>query len=186
MSLHDKGDGTLEFTDGSSKQALLVCETYSSHEDWNGDCDYCVIPISVEQFKLIQRRMRHLEYMRENDPEFRDLMSLEFMDYAPLWVPYSDEIEEFLGEETERSYFTLLTGNMAVEFQKLIEGKEQRIECAVMEVGAGWVSYACTVKHTGVRITSATLYDTYLQLAKETLEVQDKLDSSLMTLLQGG
>ena len=169
-----------------SEKALLVCETYSSNEDWNGDCDYCVIPISVRQFEIIQRRMKHSEYMRDNDPEFRDLLSLEFMDYSPSWVAYSDEIEEFLGEEKSRSYFTLITGKNVEKFESLIAGKEQRIECAVQEVGSGWVSYSCTVKHTGVRISSATLYDTYLQLAQETLEVQDKLDSSLITLLQGG
>lgn len=169
-----------------SEQALLVCETYSSDENWNGDCDYCVVPISVEQFNLIKRRMKHLEYMRDNDPEFYDLLSLEFMDYSPSWVSYSDEIAEFLGEETERSYFTLLTGNKATEFEELIAGKEQRIECAVQEIGKGWVSYECVVKHTGVLISSATLYDNYLELAQETLEVQNKLDSSLMTILQGG
>ena len=169
-----------------NEQALLICETYSSHEDWNGDCDYCVIPISIDRLNLYKRRMRHIEYMRENDPEFRDMLSMEFFDYSPSWIAYSDEIDEFLGEDTERSYFTLIMGDKVAEFEKLIEGKEQRVECAVLEVGAGWLDFECIVKHTGVRITSATLYDGFLQLALETLEIKDKTDPNLITVLQGG
>jgi hypothetical protein len=187
MSLHDRGDGTLEFTDGKdSERALLVCETYSSNEDWNGDCDYCVVPISAEKLTIMKRQMKHLEYMRENDPEFNGLLSLEFFDYSPSWVSYSDEIDDFLGADSERSYFTLIMGNKVEEFEKLIEGKEQRIDCAVLMVGSGWVGYECTVKHTGVRISSATLYDTYLNLALETLEIKDKVDPNILTVLQGG
>lgn len=186
MSLHDRGDGTMEFTDGSEEKALLVCETYSSDENWNGECDLCVIPVTADFLRLYQRKMYHYQSIKGRNSELKDLLWLTFFDYSPSWIAGTGEVYDFLGEELDSSYFTLIMGESVEQFEKLMEGNEQRIEGSTLCVADGSVWYECYVKHTNVKISSYTLQVSIIQMALETLEIENPTDPNLIAVVKGG
>jgi hypothetical protein len=167
-------------------EAYLVTDTYSSKPDWNGDCDYCIIPVTLKKFAVWKRWMRHVDYMKKNDPEFAELMWLSFVDYAPTYFERTDEIEQFLWEDFDppTSYYTLVMEEKVQELEKLIEGNEQRVSTPTANAGESAIWHECYVKHTDIQISTPALYDNYLEMAIETLEIENKNKEFLIVTLQ--
>lgn len=146
----------------------LILRTYSSDENYNGDCDFAYIEIDRERARRILERMDllHETYCRD-----RELFKMHFWDWVDFFH-YSNSEDDESGEIPEgfeeRLPDSLLDEDawtiMDPEFE-LPERLSERTECnflVVCEFGTKdrpnqEIEWQCYPKHTDVRITTTTL-----------------------------
>jgi hypothetical protein len=134
-----------------------VSRTYSSDEDWNGDCDYLLIDITPQVAKRILEYMDEAARVRE---KIDSLYCLDIFDYSTQAFSYFEAGGELLDE------ISGFDGNDLTEVPEGFEIPEdnyQRTECDSVEVQENSFKWKMFVKHTDVRISSP-------QLDKELLE----------------
>jgi len=131
----------------------LIIDTSSSNEYDNGDCDYCLIPMTVEYIAYLLDYMDEVCGMHRAD---NAVYSLECWDGSPVYFKSNDTLQELrdvdgdLAADVPRGESILLTAG-----PKFDEGDFQRVECQSVQILSEDVWWTAYVKHTGIRIESA-------------------------------
>lgn len=74
---------------------LLLMPTHSSHEDYNGDCDYAVVSITPTLIRDIQTAHQHFQKLKQAIP---DVAELTLRSTTCQYLSYTDAARLF-GEE---------------------------------------------------------------------------------------
>jgi len=126
-----------------------VCETSSSDENWNGDCDFVSLEITPED---AQRYLKYREAYEAAEKLAGSVYCLEIFDYSCQAFHYFDGIDELLdaGEE-----FGQRIQEMAADFE-VPEDAYERTECDAVKVMRDGIMFNMFIKHTSVEITTPT------------------------------
>jgi len=131
----------------------LIIDTSSSNEYDNGDCDYCLVPMTAEYLKYLLDYMDEIRRMHRAD---NAVYSLECWDGSPWYFRDNDKLGELrdvdgdLAADVERGEPILL----AVD-PKFNEDDFQRVDCMSVQILSDDVWWTAYVKHTGIRIETA-------------------------------
>ena len=131
----------------------LVIDTSSSNENDNGDCDYCLVPMSVEYIAYLLDYMDVVRRMHRAD---NAVYSLECWDGSALYFRDNDKFGELrdvdgdVAADVERGEPILLTAD-----PQFSEDDYQRVDCLSVQILSEDVWWTAYVKHTGIRIESA-------------------------------
>jgi hypothetical protein len=69
----------------------LVIDTSSTNEDYNGDCDYCLVPMTAEYILYLLAYMDEVRRMHRTDDA---VYSLECWDGSFSYFQFNDKLEE--------------------------------------------------------------------------------------------
>jgi hypothetical protein len=131
----------------------LIIDTSSSNEYDNGDCDYCLVPMTVEYISYLLNYMDEVRRMHRAD---NAVYSLECWDGGPWYFRDNDRLGELrdvdgdLAADIERGEPIFL----AVD-PKFNEEDFQRVDCMSVQILSEDVWWTAYVKHTGIRIETA-------------------------------
>jgi len=131
----------------------LIIDTSSTNEDYNGDCDYCLVPMTAEYILYLLGYMDEVSRMHRAD---NAVYSLECWDGSSLYFQFNDrlgEIRDVDGNpavDVPRGEPILLTADPQFK-----EDDFQRVECQTVQIISEDVWWAAYVKHTNTRIESA-------------------------------
>ena len=125
---------------------ILVTKTHSTNDDYNADCDYCIIAITKEVAETILKRRKAFLKMKETD---KDLQKMFFWGGTQEMF-HGQGLEDGPSIEADKQYLTeeqaeLLEDNRWVALPDDFKGPEdfQRTECDMMvitEDGVWWSS----------------------------------------------
>ncbi len=138
----------------------LVIDTSSSNEFDNGDCDYCLVPMTAEYISYLLGYMDEVRRMRRAD---NGIYAIKCWDATPSLFRLNDKFQELrdvdgdLAADVPQGEPILLTADPSFR-----EEDFQRVECQTVQVTNDDVWWSAYVKHTGIRIESA-------QIQKKTL-----------------
>ena len=133
----------------------LIIDTSSSNEDYNGDCDYALVPLSQDYVAELLGRMEIVGQLHRAD---KDVWSLESWDFGASYMRLNEKME------TVRDIY----GDLLVEVPRgepilvaadpqFAEDCFQRVECQTVSVTRDSIWWNCIVKHTSVRIETASI-----------------------------
>ena len=130
----------------------LIVGTSSSNEYDNGDCDYCLVPMTVEYISYLLNYMDEIRRMHRAD---NAVYSLECWDGSPGYFRDNDKFGELRDVDGD------LAGDvpegepilLAVD-PKFNEDDFQRVDCMSVQILIEDVWWTAYVKHTGIRIES--------------------------------
>lgn len=128
----------------------LLLDTTSSDEDYNGDCDHCLVALSAEYVANLLKYMEHVRQLHRTD---KSMYSLECWDASPAYFSSNDAMQELrdvdgaLAVDAPRGEPILLA-----EPPKIAEGHFQRVECQTVGVSRDSIWWTAYVKHTDTRI----------------------------------
>ena len=131
----------------------LIIDTSSSNEDYNGDCDFCLVQMSLQYVADLLGYIDQVAQMRKADDS---VYNIECWDATPSYFRYNDKVETIrdidgnLINEVPEGGPLLLTA--APDFD---DDDFQRVECGTVQVSHNEVWWTCYVKHTNVRIETA-------------------------------
>jgi hypothetical protein len=131
----------------------LVIDTSSTNEDYNGDCDYCLVPMTAEYILYLLGYMDEVRRMHRADDA---VYSLECWDGSFSYFQFNDKLEELrdvdgnLAVDVPRGEPILLTAD-----PQFREDDFQRVECQTVQIISEDVWWTAYVKHTNTRIESA-------------------------------
>jgi hypothetical protein len=131
----------------------LIIDTSSSSDDYNGDCDYALVPLSRDYVAELLDRMEIMDQMHRAG---KDVWSLECWDCGPSYLRLNEKMETIrdsygnLLVEVPRGEPILLTAD-----PQFAEECFQRVECQTVTVTRDEIWWNCIVKHTSVRIETA-------------------------------
>ena len=131
----------------------LVLDTSSTNEDYNGDCDYCLVPMTAEYILYLLGYMDEVRKMHRADDA---VYSLECWDGSFSFFQFNDKLEELrdvdgnLAVDVPRGEPILLTADPQIK-----EADFQRVECQTVQIISEDVWWTAYVKHTNTRIESA-------------------------------
>ena len=131
----------------------LILDTFSSNEDDNGDCDYCLVPMTAEYLSHLLDYVDKVRRMHRADDS---VYCLECWDAGPAYFQDNDKFQELRdvdgdpAADAARGEPILLTADP--EFS---EGYFQRVECQSVQILSEDVSWLAYVKNTGIRVESA-------------------------------
>jgi hypothetical protein len=131
----------------------LVIDTSSTNEDYNGDCDYCLVPMTAEYILYLLGYMDEVRRMHRADDA---VYSLECWDGSFSYFQFNDKLEELrdvdgnLVVDVPRGEPILLTAD-----PQFREDDFQRVECQTVQIISEDVWWTAYVKHTNTRIESA-------------------------------
>jgi len=144
----------------------LVIDTSSTNEDYNGDCDYTLVPMTAAYVADLLGYMAEVVRLHKADDS---VYNLECWDATPSYFRFSDRLEAIrdiygdLAVNVPRGDPILLT-----EDPKFSEEEFQRVECRTVQVSVDEVWWTAYVKFTNVRIETA-------RVSKKTLlKIQDR------------
>jgi len=144
----------------------LIMDTSSTDENYNGDCDYALVPMTPSYVADLLWYMDEVVRLHKADDSVYDL---ECWDSTPSYFRFNDRLEVIrdiygdLAVNVPRGDPILLT-----EDPKFGEEEFQRVECRTVQVSVDEVWWTAYVKHTNVRIETA-------RVAKKTLlKIQDR------------
>jgi len=120
---------------------LILLSTSSSDENYNGDCDVAVIDMDLAYAKVLLRR---LDLVKTLHAKTSDIDSIEFVDYAPLWLAASSlpsDLDE-VGDYAD--------GPLVVPEGIPAPNSElgQRTDCDRCSVSTYGVQFTCCPKHS--------------------------------------
>ena len=131
----------------------LIIDTSSTNENDNGDCDYCLVPMTAEYVSYLLGYMDEVRRLHRSDI---DVYGIECWDASPLYFRDNDKLRTLADIDGDpvidfpRGEPILLTAEPQFD-----EDDFQRVECQTVQVSkddAWWTAY---VKHTNIRIESA-------------------------------
>ena len=131
----------------------LVIDTSSTDENYNGDCDYVLVPMTPDYVEDILWYMSEVARMRRAD---ENLYSIELWDATPTyfrWTLRLETVQDIYGEsaaDVPRGESVLLT-----EDPRFAEEDFQEVECRTVQAAEDEVWWTAYVKHTNVRIETA-------------------------------
>jgi hypothetical protein len=130
----------------------LIIDTSSSNEHDNGDCDYCLVPMSVVYIAYLLDYMDEVRRMHRAD---NAVYSLECWDGSALYFRDNDKLGELrdvdgdIAADVDRGEPILLTAD-----PQFSEDDYQRVDCLSVQILSGDVWWTAYVKHTGIRSES--------------------------------
>jgi hypothetical protein len=131
----------------------LIVDTSSSNENDNGDCDFCLVPMTVEYINYLVGYMGEVRRLHRAD---NAVYSLESWDGSPAFFRDNDafgalrDADGNLVSDLDRGEPILLTA--APQFS---EDDFQRVECQSVQILSEDVWWTAYVRHTSIRIESA-------------------------------
>ena len=144
----------------------LVIDTSSTDENYNGDCDFGLIPMDASYAAGLLWTMDEVTRLHRADDSVYDL---ECWDGTPSYFRFNDRLEVIrdiygdLAVDVPRGDPILLTADPMFG-----EEEFQRVECRTVQVSVDEVWWTAYVKHTNVRIETA-------RVSKKTLlKIQDR------------
>jgi len=144
----------------------LVIDTSSTDENYNGDCDFGLIPMDASYAAGLLWTMDEVTRLHRADDSVYDL---ECWDGTPSYFRFNDRLEVIrdiygdLAVDVPRGDPILLTADPMFG-----EEEFQRVECRTVQVSVDEVWWTAYVKHTNVRIETA-------RISKKTLlKIQDR------------
>lgn len=124
----------------------LLLRTFSTVEDFYGECDWAFVDITKELAQTILKRAKAFKKAKEADD---CLVEMNFWDTSACFFEYSKlpkELHDKLHDEewmiTEETYS---------------EEDAQRTECDVMTILDNYVYWEMIPKHTDIRITTGSI-----------------------------
>jgi hypothetical protein len=132
----------------------LIIDTSSSNEDYNGDCDFCLVPLMTPGY--VSYLLAYMDEIRRLHRTDIDVYGIECWDASPAYFRFNDKME------TLRD----IDGNPAVEVPRgepilltaaprFSEEDYQRVECRTVEISKDDVWWTAYVKHSNIRIETA-------------------------------
>jgi hypothetical protein len=131
----------------------LVIDTSSTNEDYSGNCDYCLVPMTPDYIMYLLRYMDEVRKMHRADDA---VYCLECWDGSSAYFQFNDKLEELrdvdgnLAVDVPRGEPVLLMGDPGFS-----EDDFQRVECQTVQILSEDVWWTAYVKHTNIRIESA-------------------------------
>jgi len=131
----------------------LIIDTSSSNEYDNGDCDYCLVQVTVEYIAYLLGYMDEVRRLHRADDS---VYSLECWDGSPAYFQDNDRLQELrdidgnLAGDVPRGEPILLAADPQFD-----ESDFQRVECQSVQILSEDVWWTAYVKHTNIRIESA-------------------------------
>jgi hypothetical protein len=110
----------------------LIIDTSSTNDDYNGDCDYCLIPMTVDYILYLLGYMDEVRRMHRADDA---VYSLECWDGSFSFFRFNDKLEELrdvdgnLAVDVPRGEPILLTADPQFK-----EDDFQRVECQTVQI----------------------------------------------------
>jgi hypothetical protein len=131
----------------------LIIDTSSTNENDNGDCDFCLVPITAQYINYLLGYMDEVRRLHRAD---NAVYGLECWDGSPAYFQDNDKLQELcdidgnLAGDVPRGEPILLTAD-----PQFGEADFQRVECQSVQVLSEDVWWTAYVKHTNIRIESA-------------------------------
>ena len=138
----------------------LILDTSSSAENYSGDCDYVLVPMTAIYVADLLGYMDEVVRLHKADDS---VYNIECWDATPSYFRLNDRMEAIrdiggdLAVEVPRGDPILLTAD-----PRFKEADFQRVDCRTVQVATDEVWWTAYVKHSGIRIESA-------QIQKKTL-----------------
>lgn len=130
----------------------VLTDTVSSDPDYNGDCDYCLIPMSAGYISYLLDWMDKVGQLCRED---RNLNNIRCWDYAPSYFRYNDRIEHLSGIDGNPLPASLDEPVFLAADPQIPQEAYQRVECQTVQVSADDVWWSAYLKHTSLRVESA-------------------------------
>ena len=131
----------------------LVIDTSSTDENYNGDCDFALTPMSAAYVADLLWYMAEVGRLHRAD-EY--VYNVEAWDATPKYFRWNDRLEtirDIYGDpaiDVPRGDPVLLTADPEIK-----EDDFQRVECRTVQASENEVWWTAYVKHTNVRIETA-------------------------------
>lgn len=116
----------------------LLIKTNSSEGDINGGLDYGIIELNDEVCKLILKRAKAAQKLKEEDP------SLEHIHFSDQSCNYLSADDYELDDKEEKA---LWQDSEPIEIKGVDEGMYQRIDCAMMVISSEMVWWQAYPHH---------------------------------------
>jgi len=133
----------------------LVIDTSSSNEDYTGDCDYALVPMTAVYVADLLWYMTEVGRLHNADD---NIYNLACWDATPSYFRFNNRLEAIrdihgdLAVDVPRGEPVLLTADPGFK-----EEDFQRVECCTVQVATDEVWWTAYVKHTNVRIETARI-----------------------------
>ena len=134
---------------------ILIFNTRSSNEDWNGNCDYAIVDLTPNLARLALKRIDYVRALKRKDKHVSDIT---FWDYSAEYAEYFDEIEEY----PELAGVDLIRH---AETVNIPEGKQQATACFRMVVYDDGVYWEACPKYSSVVVSTEGVPVRILQAA---------------------
>jgi hypothetical protein len=131
----------------------LIIDTSSTDENFDGDCDYALVPMTPDYVEDLLWYMSEVARMRRAD---ESLYSIELWDATPAYFRWNlrlETVQDVYGEsaaEVPRGEPILLTADPGLDQEDF-----QEVECRTVQAAEDEVWWTAYVKHTNVRIETA-------------------------------
>ena len=128
----------------------IMVQTSSSNDCYNGDCDYCLIPMTGQYVAYLQDYMEKTARMHEADVS---VYSLECWDATASYFRFSEKLESIqtidgdLAIDVPRGEPMLLSSGPGIP-----DEDRQRVDCQTVRIANDEIWWTCMVKHSGIRI----------------------------------
>jgi hypothetical protein len=123
----------------------LLLKTWSTNENFNGDCDYAAVDLTPELATILERRITQFKILKQAETS---LDTMVYWDASADMLGWTEEIEEVADPDKE---------NVFEVPDSFVFGEPQRTECDRVEVTDTGVRFTCYPKHCDCRIESAEL-----------------------------
>jgi hypothetical protein len=133
----------------------LIIDTSSTNEDYNGDCDFALVPLTPDYVADLLWYMAEVERFHRAD---ESIYAIECWDATASYFRWNDRLEAIrdihgdLAIDVPRGDPILLTENPSFG-----EEEFQRVECQTVQAAEDEVWWTAYVKHTNVRIETARI-----------------------------
>jgi len=131
----------------------LVIDTSSTDENYNGDCDYALVPMTPDYVEDLLWYMSEVARMSRAE---ESLYSIELWDATPAYFRWNlrlETVQDACGDsaaDVPRGEPVLLTADPG-----FTEEDFQEVECRTVQAAEDEVWWTTYVKHTNVRIETA-------------------------------
>lgn len=131
----------------------LIIDTSSSNEYDDGDCDYCIVPMTVEYVAYLLGCMDEVRRLRRADSS---VYRLKCWDASPLFFQSNDKFQELrdvdgdLAADVPQGEPILLTADPGFD-----EAGFQRVECHMANIAKDGIFWTAYVKHSNIRLETA-------------------------------
>jgi hypothetical protein len=131
----------------------LIIDTSSTDENYNGDCDFALVPHTAAYVADLLWYMAEVARLHRADDS---VYNLECWDATPSYFRFNESLETIrdihgdLAVDVPRGEPILLTADPGFK-----EEDFQRVECCTVQVAQDEVWWTAYVKHTNVRIETA-------------------------------
>jgi len=131
----------------------LVIDTSSTDENFDGDCDFALVPMTPDYVEDLLWYMSEVSRMTRAD---ESLYSIELWDATPVYFRWNlrlETIQDVYGESA--TYVPRGEPVLLIEDPRFAKDNFQEVDCRTVQAGEEEVWWTAYVKHTNVRIETA-------------------------------